>query len=156
MRDVELQKGDTVEFIIKKIKKNEGELKKIYIEEPWGYNRACNVECVRFEMQRRKPYIKDPFWTPILLCGEYGRGRAWQTFLSPLKGQCLYQALIGLSQTTSFTVGFYYCEIILTILKIRVITKEKAFEVITNDRETEKRNNKIKNGGCGYKKLLLY
>lgn len=34
MRDVELQKGDTVEFIIKKIKKNEGELKKIYIEEP--------------------------------------------------------------------------------------------------------------------------
>ena len=25
---------------------------------------------------------------------------SWQTFLSPLKGQCQYQALIGLIQTT--------------------------------------------------------
>ena len=31
---------------------------------------------------------------------------SWQTFLSPLKGQCQYQALIGLIQTTRSTGGF--------------------------------------------------
>ncbi|MEE3473430.1 MAG: hypothetical protein VZR24_22605, partial [Butyrivibrio hungatei] len=31
---------------------------------------------------------------------------SWQTFLSPLKGQCPYQALLGLPQTTRFTGGF--------------------------------------------------
>ncbi len=33
---------------------------------------------------------------------------SWQTFLSPLKGQCPYQALLGLPQTTRFTGGFDY------------------------------------------------
>jgi len=31
---------------------------------------------------------------------------SWQTFLSPLKGQCQYQALLGLFQTTRSTGGF--------------------------------------------------
>ena len=31
---------------------------------------------------------------------------SWQTFLSPLKGQRQYHALIGLSQTTRLTGGF--------------------------------------------------
>ncbi len=31
---------------------------------------------------------------------------SWQTFLSPLKGQCQYHALLGLSQTTRLTGGF--------------------------------------------------
>ena len=31
---------------------------------------------------------------------------SWQTFLSPLKGQCPQYALIGLSQTTRLTGGF--------------------------------------------------
>ena len=31
---------------------------------------------------------------------------SWQTFLSPLKGQYQYQALLGLFQTTRLTGGF--------------------------------------------------
>jgi len=31
---------------------------------------------------------------------------SWQTFFSPLKGQCQYQALLGLFQTTRLTGGF--------------------------------------------------
>ena len=33
---------------------------------------------------------------------------SWQTFLSPLKGQRPYQALLGLFQTTRLTGGFDY------------------------------------------------
>ena len=36
---------------------------------------------------------------------------SWQTFLSPLKGQCQYHALIGLSQTTRSTGGFDFYNI---------------------------------------------
>ena len=35
---------------------------------------------------------------------------SWQTFLSPLKGQCPQYALIGLSQTTRLTGGFDYAK----------------------------------------------
>ena len=35
---------------------------------------------------------------------------SWQTFLSPLKGQCPQYALIGLSQTTRLTGGFDFGE----------------------------------------------
>ena len=45
---------------------------------------------------------------------------SWQTFLSPLKGQCQYHALIGLSQTTRSTGGFDY---------VRRIAKSKNFSV---------------------------
>ena len=34
---------------------------------------------------------------------------SWQTFLSPLKGQCPYYALIGLSQTTVLRVVLIVC-----------------------------------------------
>lgn len=38
---------------------------------------------------------------------------SWQTFLSPLKGQCQYQALLGLFQTTRLTGGFDFRHLLL-------------------------------------------
>jgi len=45
---------------------------------------------------------------------------SWQTFLSPLKGQCPKQALLGLSHTTRFTGGF---DLLILLEKVGAFVK---------------------------------
>ena len=47
---------------------------------------------------------------------------SWQTFLSPLKGQCQYHALIGLSQTTRSTGGFDWLQYVLK-MKVKIFVE---------------------------------
>ena len=56
---------------------------------------------------------------------------SWQTFLSPLKGQCPQYALIGLSQTTRLTGGFDF--VITQVHNCKILAHSETFQHLGNN-----------------------